>query len=251
MSASSSWGRDTIDNKTSAQKDANTYIVKEGSGIWRLTGTNTFKGSTKVNKGTLVVNGTNSGTGAVTVNANATLRGEGTVAGKVTVISGGTVAAGDTVVNAKVLKLTGGCTVNAGGIVETALLSNTTKAVANRIKVTGNFIVNDAVLNLDLAEAETIANDKSFSVFDLSAATVSGSGFKTIEPERPSATQVWDTSELLTKGLIYVRDASYTGINAVKTEKADAPKYRLNGLRVNDNNVKGMYIQNGKKHVAK
>ncbi len=241
----------TIDNKTSAGKDAYTYIVKEGSGIWRLTGTNTFKGSTKVNKGTLVVNGTNSGTGAVTVNADATLRGEGTVAGKVTVISGGTVAAGDTVVNAKVLKLTGGCTVNAGGIVETALLSNATKAVANRIKVTGNFIVNDAVLNLDLTEAETIANDKAFSVFDLSSATVSGSGFKAIEPERPSATQVWDLSELLTTGVIYVRDASYSGINTVKTEKADAPKYRLNGLRVSGNNVKGMYIQNGKKHVAK
>ena len=239
----------TIDNKTSASKDANTYIVKEGSGVWRLTGTNTFKGSTKVNKGTLVVNGTNSGTGAVTVNNDATLRGEGTVAGKVTVVSGGTVAAGDTVVNAKVLKLTGGCTVNAGGIVEAALLSNGAKAVANRIKVTGAFTVNDAVLNLDVTNATTFNNGDAFYVLDLSAATVSGTGFATIEPERPSATQEWDTSELLTKGVIYVREAS-SEINSAKAEKADAPKYGIDGLRI-DGKAKGLYIQNGKKYVAR
>lgn len=238
-----------IDNKTSAGKDAKTYIVKEGSGIWRLTGTNVYKGSTRVNKGTLVVNGTNSGTGAVSVYNDGTLRGEGTVAGKVTVSEGGTVAGGDSVINAKVLKLTGGCTVNKGGIVGAMLYANGDKVRANRIKVTGALAVNDAVLSLDMDNVANLTDGMQFYVLDLSAATVSGTGFASIEPETPSATTVWDTSELLTKGLLYVRSAD-TGVSTVKAEKTDGPKYGLDGLRVNDN-AKGLYIQNGKKYVGK
>lgn len=225
-------------------------IVKVGTGDWRLTGTNDYAGTTKVNGGALIVNGNNSGKGAVTVAADAVLKGKGTVAGKVTVSKDGTVFAGDSLIAAETLKLTGGCTVNAGGIVEVPLYSDLETGKSNKIKVTGAFVINDAVLNLNVTEAEDIADDQEFTIFDLATATVSGTGFTTILPEVPSGTQYWDTKELLTTGKIYVRNNKtyIDGVNA-DTEK-DAPKYDINGRRV-EGETKGLYIQNGKKYVKK
>jgi fibronectin-binding autotransporter adhesin len=57
-------------------------LVKTGSGIWTLTATNTYSGTTVVSNGTLVLNGV-SGSGAVTVETNATLGGAGVVRGAV------------------------------------------------------------------------------------------------------------------------------------------------------------------------
>jgi autotransporter-associated beta strand protein len=57
-------------------------LVKTGSGIWTLTATNTYSGTTVVSNGTLVLNGV-SGSGAVTVETNATLGGTGVVRGAV------------------------------------------------------------------------------------------------------------------------------------------------------------------------
>lgn len=225
-------------------------IVKVGTGDWRLTGSNDYKGTTKVNGGQLIVNGNNSGKGAVTVAADAVLKGKGTVAGKVTVNKDATVFAGDTLINGDVLKLTGGCTVNAGGIVEIPLYSDGETAKANKIKVTGSFIINDAVLNLNLTEAEDIADDQEFTVFDLSGATVSGTGFTTILPEKPSGTQYWDTSELLVTGKIYARNVN-TAIDGVSVDaEGNAPKYDMSGRRV-AGEAKGLYIQKGKKYVKK
>lgn len=225
-------------------------IVKVGTGDWRLTGTNDYAGTTKVNGGQLIVNGNNSGKGAVTVAAEAVLKGKGTVAGKVTVNKDATVFAGDTLINGDVLKLTGGCTVNAGGIVEIPLYSDGETAKANEIKVTGSFIINDAVLNLNLTEAEDIADDQEFTVFDLSGATVSGTGFTTILPEKPSGTQYWDTSELLVTGKIYARNVN-TAIDGVSVDTdGNAPKYDMSGRRV-AGEAKGLYIQKGKKYVKK
>ncbi len=225
-------------------------IVKVGTGDWRLTGTNDYAGTTKVNGGQLIVNGNNSGKGAVTVAAEAVLKGKGTVAGKVTVNKDATVFAGDTLINGDVLKLTGGCTVNAGGIVEIPLYSDGETAKSNKIKVTGSFIINDAVLNLNLTDAEDIADDQEFTVFDLSGATVSGTGFATILPEKPSGTQYWDTSELLVTGKIYARNVN-TAIDGVSVNaEGNAPKYDMSGRRV-AGEAKGLYIQKGKKYVKK
>ena len=226
-------------------------IVKVGTGDWRLTGANDYKGTTKVNGGALIVNGNNSGTGAVSVAAEAVLKGKGTVAGKVTVAEGATVYAGDTLINNETLKLTGGCTVNAGGIVEIPLYSDGETARANKIKVGKQFEVNDAVLNLNLNEAEDIADDQVFTIFDLTGTTVSGTGFKTIQPETPSGTQHWDTHELLVTGKIYVRNNKTSSVDGVKADSdKNAPKYDLSGRRTDDVS-KGLYIQNGKKYVNK
>ena len=181
-----------------ADRGGTVSIEKRGTGIWRLTGANIYKGTTTVSGGSLVVNGAHTGTGAVTVKNGATLAGEGTLAGKVTVQKGGTIHAGDTVTSVKTLTLNGGLTVQADGVVEIPLTTAGNFARSNKIKVSGNLQVNDAVLSLDISEAPQIPDGKSFTLFDLSNATVSGTGFSRIEPEQPSATQEWDTSELLT-----------------------------------------------------
>ncbi len=180
-------------------------INKVGTGEWRLTGTNDYKGKTQVLGGTLIVNGTNNGTGEVSVANNAVLKGKGTVAGKVTVKSGGTVCAGDTTVITSILKLNGGLTLSEGSVAQLPIAMASTTAKSNRIKVTGAFAIDNATLVIDMSDITgAIPAGTKFKLFDISNATVSGSGFTTIEPAVPSAEQTWDVSALLTEGIITV-----------------------------------------------
>jgi autotransporter-associated beta strand protein len=71
-------------------------LVKTGSGAFTLTGANLYKGTTTVNGGTLLVNGSHaSGAGAYNVSAG-TLGGTGTVWSVVNVTGPGTLAPGGT-----------------------------------------------------------------------------------------------------------------------------------------------------------
>ena len=66
-------------------------LTKSGAGTLILSATgNSYTGATRVNAGTLLVNGTTTGTGAMTVYTGATLGGSGTIAGAVTVQAGAT-----------------------------------------------------------------------------------------------------------------------------------------------------------------
>ena len=67
-------------------------LVKQGSGLFTLSGANDYTGATTVAGGNLRVNG--SVASAVTVQSGATLSGIGSVGGPVTVQSGGTLSAG-------------------------------------------------------------------------------------------------------------------------------------------------------------
>jgi autotransporter-associated beta strand protein len=67
-------------------------LVKQGSGLFTLSGANDYTGATTVAGGNLRVNG--SVAGAVAVQSGATLSGAGSVGGLVTVQSGGTLSAG-------------------------------------------------------------------------------------------------------------------------------------------------------------
>ncbi|MDZ7615541.1 MAG: autotransporter-associated beta strand repeat-containing protein [Patescibacteria group bacterium] len=73
-------------------------IVKVGTGTQVFSGlTNIYTGTTRVEGGTLLVNGVHTGGGAYTVNAGATLGGTGTVGGATTIMSGGILAPGSSV----------------------------------------------------------------------------------------------------------------------------------------------------------
>ncbi|OWK45591.1 putative autotransporter protein [Fimbriiglobus ruber] len=89
----------------------NLALVTQGSGTLSLAGDSNYSGTTTVDAGTLLVDGT-SGTGAMTVNSGGTIGGTGTVGGDLTVDSGGTLNPGDNAVGT--LTVTGQLTFNAG-----------------------------------------------------------------------------------------------------------------------------------------
>ena len=60
-------------------------LTKSGASTWTLSGDNTYSGTTSVNAGALIVNGTHSGAGAVSVASGAKLGGSGTLAASTTI----------------------------------------------------------------------------------------------------------------------------------------------------------------------
>jgi autotransporter-associated beta strand protein len=234
-------------------------INKVGTGVWRLTGNNDYSGTTAVIGGTLVVNGTHTGTGAVSVRDEATLSGTGTIAGKVTVQSGGTLLAGDTLINRKGLTLNGGLNMQSGSILEIPVYSTSSTQRPNKLTLKGSVSINNATLYINLNKAEFgLQNDVNLVVLTVSGATITGTGFTTIIPERPSATQKWDTTDLLTKGwLRAVEDTDVTGIQTTESQQTTHKDnvYDLNGRKVSSDGIKdadlkpGLYIMNGKKYA--
>lgn len=191
-----------IDNKTSANKDANTSIVKEGFGIWRLNGNNVYKGTTTVNGGSLVVNGKNSGTGNYTVNADATLAGEGTVGGAVTLKEGAIIEGGDTVVDRNIgLTLDKALTLEGGAIVN--VKANRTES--NTIYTGGAVNLGEgAILQINGGVIDEAPYEKTeYHVFTSSNLSVNGT-FAEIQPATPGEGQTWDTSSLYTEGILRV-----------------------------------------------
>ncbi|UPG92214.1 autotransporter outer membrane beta-barrel domain-containing protein [Luteibacter aegosomaticola] len=72
-------------------------VAQRGAGITRLTAANSYKGSTSVESGTLLIDGNQAAaTGATTVQGTATLGGTGVIGGDVTVANGGSLAPGET-----------------------------------------------------------------------------------------------------------------------------------------------------------
>lgn len=71
-----------------------TSLAKSGSGSWILSGTNTYTGTTRVDAGTLRVDGSLAAGSAVSVNSGGTLGGSGTINGTLAINSGGILAPG-------------------------------------------------------------------------------------------------------------------------------------------------------------
>lgn len=201
-------------------------IVKTGTGLWRLTGSNDYKGTTKVNEGKLIINGTNSGTGAVTVAADATLAGQGSIAGAVTV--NGTIQAGDEALG-RTLTLKSTLKVNNGGVV--SIPATTTKN--SIIAVTGNItLAAGTVLMMGdgTSFGELPAEGKAYQVFKCGG-KITGS-FEQILPATPGEGLEWDTSSLYTTGVLSVKQA--TGVNSLRADSAARVEYfTLEGEHVN------------------
>lgn len=208
--------RGVIDDKDQAgTHPGKTSIVKDGAGDWRLTGSNTYSGTTKVEAGTLIVNGTHSGSGAITVNSGATLAGKGTLTGAVTM--NGTLMVGDTLATDKGLTFKGA------------------------LKLGSN-----AILQLNDAKAEaTYTEGDQVRVF---TGTATGT-FKEIIPATPGEGLEWDTTSLSTGILKVVKSSGTTGISEVKSNN-DSPRYNLNGQPVKGQ-TNGLFIQDGKIRIKK
>jgi autotransporter-associated beta strand protein len=95
-------GSNTLDNTISGEIRDNAGVggtvgvTKQDAGTWILEGDNTYKGTTTVTAGTLIINGNQStATGAVAVsNADTRLMGTGTVGGETTINAGAIHSAG-------------------------------------------------------------------------------------------------------------------------------------------------------------
>lgn len=192
-----------INNKTSAGKEGVTSIVKEGQGDWTLTGKNVYTGTTVVNGGRLIVNGTNSGTGAYTVNDGATLAGKGSVGGRVTLADGATLMAADadSLVAGTTLTVTGALNVKDGATVYVPATSTENNSVTLKAGMTIG-----SGTTLRLAE-ETLDkapyNATKYQLFNVSGGTITGT-FSEIIPATPGEGQTWDTSALYTDGVLTV-----------------------------------------------
>ena len=99
-----------------------------------LGGNNTYTGSTTVNGGVLLVNGS-IGNSAVTVNTSATLGGSGTINGGVTVNSGGTLTPGTNGLGT--LTVSTNVTLNPGAIAQFTVGTG-----GSLLAVTGNLVLN-------------------------------------------------------------------------------------------------------------
>ena len=193
--------RGVIDNRAQGGQQGKTSIEKQGSGDWRLTGSNVYSGTTIVTKGRLIVNGTHSGTGNITVRTGATLAGTGSLAGNTTVNTGATLQAGDTLVNGRGLTFNGTLKVNGTGVLD--VLANRT--TCNTITVKNGLTLGaETVLQINGGTIDEAPYDKTqYQVFNLQGGTVSGS-FSAIEPAVPGEGQTWDTSKLYSEGLLIV-----------------------------------------------
>ena len=172
-------------------------FTKTGAGIMAISGAWANTGTTTVSGGTLQVDGSLA-TNMVVVGNTATLAGLGTLNGAVTVQSGGALSPGD----AGLGKLTFANTLSLSAGSKTVLeLSKTNSVLTNdEVVVTGALTLGGTLTVTNISTNALVVGD-SFTLFN--AGSFSGNfSAKTL----PGLTTnlVWDTSRLITNGLITV-----------------------------------------------
>lgn len=152
-------------------------VVQAGTGTTTLSGVNTYTGATKVNAGTLLVNGNqSSATGALSVESGGLLGGTGTLGGATTVKSGGGIR-GDSGTGTGALAV-GNVTITNGG----NLLSSLSSVDTNGSGTSSKLNVGSNLLNLETGSVLKLSKDANFSgttggTFTL-ATISSGGGFQ-------------------------------------------------------------------------
>lgn len=146
-------------------------LTKKGGGILELTGTNSYKGSTVVDAGTLLVNGDNSAaTGAVSINNSSVLGGNGVVGGAITVGNSAKLAPG-----ASAGTLTTSANVGGSGMLAMELDG----AAADKLVLTGTGAINISGLALEISTLGGGATEPAYVIVN-SSAPVTGAAFASV-----------------------------------------------------------------------
>mgnify|MGYP002078720136 FL=1 len=211
-----------------------TSVNKVGSGLWIISGANTYTGSTTISSGTMTLSGSLS-TGTVTVANSAILNLNGNIGGSLVISSGGLVnltsTVGGQLTNSGTLKgigtITGNAilnnnsitipgntaigTLNFSGNVTMNNLANISMQVAagstncDKIVATGTFTCNGILDVTSLSGTFTLTDTYKI----ISAASIIGT-FSSINLPVLPLTLAWDKSELYTAGILKLK--STTGI---------------------------------------
>jgi len=210
-------------------------VKKSGTGLWVLSGVNTYTGTTSVSAGTMTLSGSIS-TGTVTVSDGAAINLTGTMGGSLIISSGGTATVTGTISSV----LSNGGTLKGTGTISgaVALGSNSITAPGNssigklnfggtvtmnttaslNMEVTGGstscdkLVLNattgiltcSGTLNVSLSSGTFVVGD-SYQLF--SAPTINGT-FTTINLPSPGNSLEWDLSELYTTGTIKIKQST-------------------------------------------
>ncbi len=171
-------------------------FVKSGTGILTVTAANTFVGTTTVNAGTLLVNGSLAAGSAVSVSSGAILGGSGNVKGPTTISPGGVLAPGNLAIGTLTLN-------NTLSLAGTARMEiGKTGATLSTDKVSGlTTVTYGGTLEVTKSGITDLTAGDAFQLF--SATNRSGS-FSTITLPPLTNGLVWNTSALATTGTIAV-----------------------------------------------
>lgn len=179
--------------------NTNGGLVKLGSGVLNVLGTNTYTGATVVSNGTLAVAGLISGSSALTVLDGATLAGTGIVEVPVIIADNGTLTAGLT--NPATLTIQSPVTLASHAVYAVKI----DKTLGANDQVQGMTTLTLAgTLNVSLLDGAYAIGD-SFKLFD--AASYTGS-FSAITPATPGTGLAWDASQLDVDGTLKVVKSS-------------------------------------------
>ena len=151
-------------------------VVQTGPGATRLTGANTYAGTTTVEDGALYVNGDQGGaTGATTAEGGTTLGGAGTIGGDVTIADGATLAPGDVGATPGTLTVNGDLLLGAGALLDYSFgQANVAGGALNDRTVVGGGLVLDGTLDVTVSPGGSF-DPGVYRVFDY-AGTLTDNG---------------------------------------------------------------------------
>ena len=174
-------------------------LTKKGTGSLTLSGNNLYTGGTTIDEGKIIAtNSTSSvGTGGVTVNSKGTLMGTGTVLGTTSVNSGGTLMAGSSETTTGTLTFGSNLSLRSGS--RTIIKINNSNY--DKYTVGGSLILSGTLEIQNLSTSDYRAG-RSYTIF--TATGVAVGNFEAIEPEIPGPGLIWNTSRLITEGIISI-----------------------------------------------
>lgn len=141
-------GGSTFAGDLGASNSSAMSLVKNGTGVFTLSGVNDYQGATTVNGGTLAVDGSIANSSLTTVNAGGTLGGSGIVGN--TTINGGTLAPGNA---SSLLTVQGNLTLTSASSYMVAV----SPASAGRVNVTGAATLGSATVNAVFAPGSYVS----------------------------------------------------------------------------------------------